>query len=261
MPTEFLRCFRHVVSETAAPQWRHGVFTAAGAFEDVAPWVDLALQIAGFPGNSDFVLNGVVERLQILVGEGPVFQRAAFGNCARAVATNRLRPGLKVPRLETPGLRPVVYGGPANGVHHGRGSSLTSGLCGIRANRGNLTLHFGNGGDAVPSVVVDFVGMEILVRIHPCARFNSGDFQTRPDERQNSHATRRAETHHRHIDRLQINGHVRHLAPRSALVSIPPSWPAPGALPRAGGLDTESGPNQRSCGCLRRTGPRTYLPW
>ncbi len=46
---------------------------ARATLEDIAPLVELAHDIAGLPGNADFVLDLVVIGFQFLQSEGPIF--------------------------------------------------------------------------------------------------------------------------------------------------------------------------------------------
>ena len=68
-----------------------------------------------------------------------------------------------------------------------------------RAHRGNLPLRLRGAGHQPADVVKHFVGVKILMRIHPRACFNTGNFETRPGERQNRHAARRTQSDHRHV--------------------------------------------------------------
>src|SRR5215469_14297454 len=104
MQAKLLGDLVHVVGEAAAAKRRHRIFALTWSFENVAGRVDLALNISGFSRHADFVLDGVVERLELVVIERPVFERCAFGDRTLTVALDNFAAGLEVPCLETPAL-------------------------------------------------------------------------------------------------------------------------------------------------------------
>src|SRR6202012_260854 len=90
-------------------QGGHGILAGPRALEDVAGRVDLAPDIAGLARDADLVFDLVVERLQFLQPEWPVFDRRALGDAALAVAARGLRHDLEVPGVQPPALGPVVH--------------------------------------------------------------------------------------------------------------------------------------------------------
>jgi hypothetical protein len=119
LPTKLARDIGHMIGETAATQWGHGVFALARPFVDIASEIGLALEISGLARYADFVFHDVVIRLQIVVAERPVFECRSFGDCSWSVALLRFGARFEIPRIEPPALRPIMDGRSTHGVHHG----------------------------------------------------------------------------------------------------------------------------------------------
>ena len=76
--------------------------------EDVAARDLAALQVAGFAGNAEIVFGAVVIRLEIVVAQWPVGDRAVLRDGGCAVALDRLRAGAKIVVMEAPRHRAVM---------------------------------------------------------------------------------------------------------------------------------------------------------
>jgi hypothetical protein len=219
LPAELFRGLRHVIGESAAAQRRHRIFALPRRFEDIAAWIDLALQIAALAGDAYFVLHQVVERLQIVVTDGPVFKSRTFGKRARAVAPRHLAARLEIPGMEPPALRPIVNRRAPDRIHHGMNErTKIAAPCGLSrrlTRRRHLLVRFGNGSEQAADVIVKFVGLEGL-GIHPRAGLDAGDLQPRPSQRQHGHAAGRSQPDDGHVNRFQTNGDVRLRKPRRA---------------------------------------------
>ena len=90
---------------------------AARALERVAARDDLPVQVARLAGGADVVLERVVVRLELVVGDAPVLDGAALGDLLLAVALDHVRAVAEVGRQEAPEL--------ARPVHHRAAESLT----------------------------------------------------------------------------------------------------------------------------------------
>ena len=64
---------------SVAVQRRHGILAPARALKDIAARIDFALDVAGLPGDAHFPFDDVVVRLQLVVGDRPIFQRRSLG--------------------------------------------------------------------------------------------------------------------------------------------------------------------------------------
>ena len=69
---------------------------------------------------------------------------------------------------------------------------------------GHSRLGFGRGRHHPADVVVDLIGVEILVRIHPRARFDARDLQPRASQRKHRDAAGGSQADHRDVDGLEI---------------------------------------------------------
>ena len=172
-PAELAGRVQHVVGESRPAQRRHGILALPGAFEYVAGRIDAALNVAGLPADAHFLLDDVVVRLQLIVGDRPIFERGTGGNRVGSVAPDRFRARPEIPGLQTPALRPVMNRRAADGVHHRMDTGRSSLLRGRCAHRGAFHLRFARGRHHPPDIVIDLIGVEILVRIHPRARFDA----------------------------------------------------------------------------------------
>ncbi len=105
-----------------------GIVAAARPFEDVAPRLDLALDVARLPGDSGDALPAVVERLQLVVRDTPVLKLhlAVIGLLA-AVARDRFRADLEVPGREAPGHARPVEARPADAAAHLEDAEIAQG--------------------------------------------------------------------------------------------------------------------------------------
>ena len=208
LPPQFLRRFHHQIAEPGAAQRRHGIFTTPRRFKHVAARIDGPADISSLTRNTQFVFHRVVVRLQVLIGQRPVFQGGALRNCADAIPFHGFSSGTEVPLLQAPALRPVVDGGSADGVHHGMNAPAGPRLLPVVLAHGrNFLVGLGYRCQQAAHVVVQFIRPE-LVRVHPGARFNAGDFQSSLSQRKYGNATRRSQTDDGNVNRFQINGHI-----------------------------------------------------
>ena len=146
LPAERQRGLVHVIQIIASAQRRHRIFALPRTFVNVARRIQLALNVARLARNAHFVLHDVVVRLQLVVTDGPILERRSFRKQTRAVAFDRFRARLEIPRLQPPALRMIVNRRAADRVHHRMRGRLPR--LGIRtgAKRRDFLLGLGNGG-------------------------------------------------------------------------------------------------------------------
>src|SRR5687767_7624468 len=97
MPAKLPRRASHHLGEIGAAKRRHRILAAAGALEDIATLVDTATDVSALAGNSNLALDDVVERLELFVAEGPVFDRRSLRQPRCSVPSRRLANHLEVP--------------------------------------------------------------------------------------------------------------------------------------------------------------------
>src|SRR5258708_21073336 len=78
------------------------VVACTRAFERIAPFLGLALDVACLACYAGHILELVVVGLQLVIGDAPVLDGAVRGDRLRAVAPVRARPDGEVARLEAP---------------------------------------------------------------------------------------------------------------------------------------------------------------
>ncbi len=217
MPAQLPGDLGHVIRERGAAQGRHGIIPLSRRFKNVACRIELPLNVPGLAGDADFLFHDVVIRLQIVVGDGPILQRRPRRNRTRAISPDHFGSRFEVPRFEAPALRPVVNRRASDRVHHRMGPG---GLCRLRrsgAKRGTLQLRFRHGSNHAANVVVNLIGVEVPMRVHPRARFDSRHSKARASQRQHRHAPGRAQPDHRNVDGLEVG---RHLPPTRCSTSL-----------------------------------------
>ncbi len=118
------RCIvKHLAADRQGVR-RQWIGSGAGRLERVPALQDLAVQVPGRAGGPDVVLEGIIVRLQLVIGDRPVLDRHPFRDLVLAVALDIVAEVLEVLGHESPQpCRPVDAGAtdPSTGM---KGSEL-----------------------------------------------------------------------------------------------------------------------------------------
>ena len=120
VPAELARGCCCELGPARPPHRTHRVGAGAHSLEGVSLRIDGGADPGRGARDADCSLDGVVERLQLLVVERPVGQRRALRDRARPVALDHRATATEVPRLETDAQTRVVDSRAADRVHHQR---------------------------------------------------------------------------------------------------------------------------------------------
>ena len=87
---------------------RSGIVPRARPFERIAAFLNLPFDVARSARRSAKVLEPIVMRLKLVVGDPPVLDRHVFGQKSRAISFRQMRPEAEIGRQEAPRLRVPV---------------------------------------------------------------------------------------------------------------------------------------------------------
>ena len=86
----------------------------ARAFETIAAIDECSTEVSGFTGDAHHALDAIVVGLQIVIGDGPIFDRAVFGKPPGAVFFEQVGTPLEISRVIAVGDAAPVLSRPAD---------------------------------------------------------------------------------------------------------------------------------------------------
>src|SRR5258708_1739284 len=101
-PMQAPRRFGHVVSKAATSQGRHRIFSLPGAFENVAAVIYCSTKVSSLSRDADRILNLIVIRLEVVVGDRPVLQGCSRWDGRLAVTPGSLATNFEIPSIQAP---------------------------------------------------------------------------------------------------------------------------------------------------------------
>src|SRR5690606_20589864 len=118
-PIELLSCFRHHLRERRSTQTRHRISPLSWPLKRIPIWLNYAVYVSCISRNSESILNAIVVGLQILVAQWPVLHSGASRYSVRSIPPGGFTDDLKVPRAQSPALRPIMQRRASHSIHHG----------------------------------------------------------------------------------------------------------------------------------------------